>query len=99
MRVPDYLDDDAKTYWKKHAKALEDAGILTDRDIESFALLCRIWSLLKNTDPDADPKQAIRFVGLSKQYQSLARQFSMLPRDRRKDGIDTHKTEEDEFGL
>ena len=87
MRLPTTLKDpDAIRFWKRHAAALASRGILTERDVETFCLLARIWALLERTDPDEDPKQAIRFVGLAKQYQSLARQFGLMPKDRRKDG-------------
>lgn len=99
MRVPDYLDETAKSYWRRHAPALTAAGILTERDVEAFALLCLTWSLIRCTDPTLDSKMAIRFIAASKQYQQLARQFSLLPVFRRKDNLDTTAVETDEFGL
>ena len=99
IRVPDYLDPDAKTFWRRHAPALIKAGLLTERDVESFALLCRTWSTMKSVDTTLDPKGIMKFVGLSKQYQTLARQFSLLPVHRKRDKIDTEPVKEDEFNL
>lgn len=40
MRVPDWLDEEAKKYWKKHYKALN----LEDKHAEGFAVLCQTYA-------------------------------------------------------
>lgn len=99
MRVPDNLDDDAKKFWKLHAKKLTDAKLLTDADLPNFELLCRNWSLLRKLDPLADSKQAILYMALNKQFLAQSKAFGLTPEARKKLGIDSTTTETDEFGL
>jgi len=94
MNKPKYLDDYASEYWKRHAPALSRAGILTERDVESFALLCQIWSLIRHEDCSTP-----QFIKLTQQYQLLAKQFALLPRERIKAGMEVVEKQEDEWGL
>jgi hypothetical protein len=100
MRCPDYLTGEAAKLWKKHAKRLEAAELLTDADAEAFATLCEVWGLLRTANPTAaDPKERVWYIGLLKQWQSLAKQFALLPKDRLRSGLDTTRKETDEYGL
>lgn len=99
MNAPKYLNDEAKRFWKRHAKRLADAGMLTEADTDSFALVCELWSLIRATDPLQDSKMAIRYVGLLKLYNQYSRQFGLLPKDRIQAGLQQDKEEKDEFGL
>ena len=102
IHAPVKLEGEAKRYWQEHARPLTDAGILTERDVDSFALLCRVWGMLCELDsgPGADNFRTMnQFVNLSKQYQSLAKQFGLLPRERKSAKMDIEPAEKDEFGL
>lgn len=79
LTAPKYLDTVAKDYWKRHAQALHEAGTLTERNVDSFALTCRVWSLMASTDPHADSKSAMKFNGLLKHFLSLAKPFGLIP--------------------
>ena len=97
MNCPRWLKDDAAEFWKRHAKPLEQAGVLTDRDVDGFALLCEVWRLLRNTDPLRDSKEAVRYIALVKQAQALMKQFGLMPRDRKRSKIESEKDELKEF--
>src|SRR5215468_3667791 len=43
-RCPDWLDDDAKTAWRKLVPELEMMGVLTRIDANALARYCRLWS-------------------------------------------------------
>ncbi len=98
MNKPKELDEHAAGFWKRHAKRLQDEGLLTDATYDSFTLLCKTFSVLSRHDPDntADKMAVIKFVALSRQYQSLARGFNMNS-DKPKTPQAT--TEADEFGI
>lgn len=102
MKPPIELSGEALAYWKAHSRKLKDAGILTDRDVHSFALLCRIWGMLQalDTEPGNENYRAmIQFTNLSKQYAALAKQFGLLPRDRKAANMELESKATDEFGL
>lgn len=91
MKAPNYLKGEARKYWYSHAKRLADAGILTDADVESFALLCMTWGMIQELQakPGAEHyREMTQYNNLIKQYLPLAKQFGMLPRDRKASKID-----------
>lgn len=77
-QVPKNLDTEARKFWDDHKKACADNGSLTDETYNSFALLCRVWSMLQACDPTIDSKEAMRFSGLVKYYMALAKPFGLL---------------------
>ena len=70
--VPKWLDETAKEYWKKHVPHLQDR--LNASNIETFAILCLMYSLVRTT---VDPKQQKNFLDA---YVRLATQFGLTPR-------------------
>jgi len=98
------LDPIALGFWDRHAGRLRAVGLLTAADVDSFAVLCVTWSKL-STVAAAEPtaanyREVIQFVNLLKQYQSLAKQFGLLPRDRRAAKLESDPpAPRDEFGL
>ncbi len=98
MNKPKELDDTAAAFWTRHRKRLQDEGLLTDATFDSFVLLCKTFSVLSRHDPDnTDDKMAvIKFVALSRQYQSLARGFNM---NSDKPKQPTANAEPDQFGI
>jgi phage terminase small subunit len=99
MRCPEYLQGEAAKLWKKHAKRLQDAGLLTDADEPGFALMCEVWGLLRATNPTTDSKEAIKYIALVKQFQALGKQFGFFAKDRKAANLDVQKTEVDEYGI
>jgi hypothetical protein len=97
MRAPAHfnLKAEALAFWKFHAKSLADDGMLTERDVHSFATLCQVWHHLQHADPTADGKERVWYIGLLKQYQTLSKQFGLLPRDRKRSGTEPEESLDD----
>jgi phage terminase small subunit len=98
------LSGEALAFWARHAGRLAAAGILTDADRESFAVLCLTWAkvlTLSAFEPGAGHyREMVQLTNLLKQYQALARQFGLLPRERRAAKMDAEPPPpRDEFGL
>lgn len=98
------LDPVALAFWDRHAGRLTAAGLLTAADVDSFAVLAVTWSKLATAakcEPGAETyREMVQFVALLKQYQALAKQFGLLPRDRKAAKLDTEPPPpRDEFGL
>lgn len=74
MRVPEWLDTEAKKAWHRWKSKVHP-----DTDADTLALLCDLWSKWRATNPDEDSKQAIRYIALSKQIQSLGKQLGLFP--------------------
>ena len=91
----------AARYWKRHAKRLTEAGILTDYDVEAFTACCQLWERSQSlrAGSEADPKANRAYLDSVKAWQSLARQFALLPLERKRSGIQTEPDEVDEFGI
>ena len=96
---PDYLTGEASEFWDRHYDRLTEARVLTEGDTDSFALLCEIWQHIRQTNPDSDSKQAVKYIALVKQYMALAKQFGLMPRERKKSGLFLMKELQDEFGI
>jgi len=103
LAPPKSLTGLAKEFWNRHATALSKADMLSPQDVDSFCLLCNIWALLDVAQKaaQADPKKMRQFLDLTKQYQSLAKPFCLLPTDRKKwsvsfkDTLDAHADKEE----
>lgn len=70
--VPDWLDETAKSYWRKHVPHLKD--LLDERNIETFAVLCSIYSLVRTCD---DVKLKKNYIDA---YIRLITQFGLTPK-------------------
>lgn len=77
-KPPSCLDSEGKAFWRKHYQHCVDNGSLTDVTASSFELLARMWSVVKRCDPDEDSKAALKFCGLIKQVQAMAKPFGLL---------------------
>jgi hypothetical protein len=98
------LAGEALAFWERHYRPLKRAGILTRGDLDSFALLAITWGKLVSisaSEPGADQyREMVQFTNLNKQYQSLAKQFGLLPRERKTAKMDGgRRVKTDEFGL
>ena len=83
---PDYLDAVALDFWRRHAQALRDADLLSPQDIDSFALLCLVWSKCRSMI--ADPASSWRITNDAiSQFHKLAKHFSLLPDARKKNAV------------
>jgi phage terminase small subunit len=96
IRRPSWLTGDAISFWDRNAKHLIESEMLGEKDADSFAILCDIYRLLRASNPLIDSKEAIRYSAMTKQYITLAKQFGMLPRDRKKSKLE-HEPELDEL--
>jgi phage terminase small subunit len=72
MRPPTWLHPLGKDFWKKHYTTLADR--LDDANVETFAVLCEIYALMRETP---DPKQKKNYIDA---YVRLATQFGLTPR-------------------
>ncbi len=102
---PIKLSGEAAAFWQRHHDRLVERGILTDADLDTFALLCITWEKLVGLQavpagPD-NYREMVQFTNLNKQYQSLAKQFGLMPRDRKagKGMDDGPSQQKDEYGL
>lgn len=94
----------ARAFWDRHYARLRAAGLLTDADVDSFAVLCVTWSKLaavSESEPGPDQfREMVQLNQLLKQYQQYAREFGLLPRDRKRSKLDTEAPPaNDEFNL
>jgi hypothetical protein len=104
MEPPVPLTGHALSFWDRHAPRLEAAGILTAADAESFAVLCLTWDklvALSAYPPGADSfREMVQLVNLKKQYHAYAKQFGLMPRERRAAKMDQDPpAQTDEFDL
>lgn len=87
--VPSHLQGHARTLWKKHFARLVNAGVIEETDADGFAEVCEVYRHLRAAKPDSgDPKERIWYIGLLKQWQTLSKQYGLLPRDRKRSGIE-----------
>ncbi|MEO8082681.1 MAG: hypothetical protein ABI780_02600 [Ardenticatenales bacterium] len=99
------LSGEALAFWKRHYSRLRIEKILTDADEESFALCAILWGklyeLADTKTGDANFRPMIQFDRLAKQYHAYAKQFGLLPRERKQAKMDapTPANEKDEFGF
>lgn len=63
------LDKDGMDFYLRHVAQVED------QDIDSFTILCRVWSDLQKTTIDTP----VKYLGLLKNYMQMAKAFHMLP--------------------
>ena len=92
--APKNLPKPASTFWKRYAKDLHSAGLLTDRDAAAFHRLCCLWSQLSELDelltrdgviltsPTGvqKPHPAVQMRAVAeKQFLQHCQQFSLTP--------------------
>src|SRR4051812_2914209 len=82
MRRPKELTGNAAKYWDRNAPHLMADGMLTDKYFDGFVLLCKLWSQIQAVgDSITDGKERVWYIGLTKQFQALSKQYGLLPRD------------------
>jgi hypothetical protein len=79
LSPPEWLDELAADYWRKHCKNASDNGLLTVQTAESFALCCYLWSQVRRLSEQGANRV---FLDTQKGWQSLARMFRLLPIDK-----------------
>lgn len=98
------LNKIARGFWDRHHDRLRAAGLLTDADLDSFAVLAVTWSKLAAVS-ESEPgpgmfREMVQLNQLLKQYQAYAREFGLMPRDRKRSKLDADAPPaRDEFGL
>lgn len=98
------LTGPAREYWDRHAPRLAAAGVLTESDRDAMTLLCQTWArvqVLDQVEPGPDNyREAIQYTNAVKQYERLAKQFGLLPRERKAAKMSVEPAaKKDEFGL
>lgn len=98
------LNTVARSFWDRHVGRLESVGLLTAADVDTFAVLCVVWSklsALSSTEPgEGQFREMVQLDRLTKQYHALAREFGLCPKDRRRSKLDAEpQPAKDEFGL
>lgn len=98
------LDSIAQAFWDRHAGRLAEAGILTDADLDTFAVVCQCWSKVQALSAcgiGADHfREAVQLNNMLKQFHSYAKQFGLLPQARKAAKMDAAPPpKKDEFGL
>lgn len=98
------LAGEALRFWQKHYRRLKRAGVLTAADVESFALLCVVWGRIQDLQSrpwvEDDFRSPIQLDRLLKQYHAYAKQFGLLPRERKQSRMEvTPAAKKDQFGL
>jgi len=98
------LAGEARKFWTRHAARLRAAGLLTEADLDSFAVLCLTWGKLveisKNKTGAERFREMVQLNQLLKQYQQYAREFGLMPASRKRAKLDPNTPPaKDEFGL
>jgi phage terminase small subunit len=98
------LTPTAREYWDRHARRLRRAGILTRSDLDSFTVLCQTWAKVQELQAipaGADNyREMVQLSNMLKQYHAFAKQFGLMPRERRQSKMDVNPPQKkDEFGL
>lgn len=99
------LNTVARGFWDRHAARLLGAGLLTDADLDAFAVGCLTFSklaALSGAEPGPDQyREMIQLDRLTKQFGEFCKQFGLTPlsRKRGKLGTGTAPKKKDEFEL
>lgn len=98
------LAGEALAFWHRHVPRLTAAEVLKPADLDAFAVLALVWGKLYQLAPvapgEANYREMIQLVNLTKQFQALARQFGLLPRERKQAKMDVDPPpKKDEFDL
>lgn len=94
MNCPDYLEGEARKFFNRNKRRLEQMSLLTEADFDSFCALCEIHGLRRTVYPPKDSREALSYNSLTKNYLALLKQFGMLPRDRKRSKLEP----EDDIG-
>lgn len=86
------LDKIAQGFYDQHAPLLD----LKPQDIESFKVLCNIYSTLQKWEAllDEDPKLVRPWLDMHGKYITLAKEFGLLPSSRSRQKLIDKEVEE-----
>lgn len=76
---PDWLGDEAKSFWRKHAGQLKQNQLLTSQTADAFALLSDLWERVQMFRGQGTTRA---FLDTSKAFTSLAKNFRLLPTEK-----------------
>ena len=101
---PIELAGEALAFWNRHHERLRAAGLLTDADLDTFAVLCVAWgkfTTLSAVKAGAESfREMVQLNQLLKQLHTYGREFGLFPRDRKRSRLDGDAApRKDEFGL
>ena len=90
IRRPTWLhDEDAIQFWNENKQHLIDSDMLTEKDVPAFCQLCTVFGLMQKCDSTSNSKEALRFNGLQKLFQSYLKEFGMLAKSRKVSKLET----------
>ena len=101
---PIELTGEAERFWHAHAARLEAEGTLTEADHHALAICATVWQRITDLQTFSagaeNYREMVQLANLTKQYHAYAKQFGLMPRERKLSKMDTPlNTEKDEFGL
>ncbi len=101
---PIKLTGEAERFWQAHAPRLEAEGTLTEADHHALAICATVWQRitdLQTYEAGAENyREMVQLANLTKQYHAYAKQFGLMPRERKMAKMDVAPSiERDEFGL
>jgi phage terminase small subunit len=79
LNPPDWLGDEAKQFWSKHAHQLQENHLLTVQTVDSFALLADLWERVQSFRGETTTRA---YLDTMKAFTSLAKNFRLLPTER-----------------
>lgn len=103
MDAPSSLTGEALAFWQRNAPRLEKDGRLTADDVDTFMMLCQTWgdfqSMAGVGTGEEFYREQIQKSRLRKEFIAIARQFGLLPAERKRMKLTGDPDESDEFGL
>jgi hypothetical protein len=79
LTPPDWLGDEGKAYWRKHAHQLVENHLLTAQTADSFALLADLWERVQ-AFKGMDTSRT--YLDVVRAYTGLAKNFRLLPTEK-----------------
>lgn len=79
LAPPDWLCEEAASYWTRHADTLSKNELLTTSTADSFALCCDLWARVRAMSGEPTSRSYLDTV---KSYTSLSKLFRLVPCDK-----------------
>ncbi|MAG14041.1 MAG: hypothetical protein CMN78_05545 [Spirochaetales bacterium] len=94
-RKPPEIQGHAAKFWRRHARDFAESGLLTPKNVEVFATLCRLWGVGEEMREDVEafgwietaPPSGVRkiraegrlWLDLHTRFLNMAREFGLTP--------------------
>jgi phage terminase small subunit len=80
MNLPEWLDKEARRYWRHHAPLMEQANLVNPLNAETFAVLCQTYSDYRKTIGNEDAANLRRQKSLLEVYLAMTKEFKITPK-------------------